>query len=266
MVFSLPDHWVWDFWLGRRWRNDYLFYLHAWRTRWESPNLRHRNASASATLPRPDLAQCGMITAGYLRYCARPAVLTILAALTGSGRVRGPDGLWRLYYTGSRFFAPPAMPTSQMVFGMKWLPEDLFVGGSSPARSQRRRPLLVVMETLGASSWPEEAWRALGCSPIRPGERAQDHRPRQLAAAPTWSARVIGTLFRGHAAGGAPKPSPGAPPDAGAQAHLEKPRNIRGRGAPGCTWISLPRQPQAFGRLASRERARSVVLGVFPAL
>ena len=43
MAFSLPDHWVWDFWLADDGATYHLFYLHAPHAL-GNPDLRHRNA------------------------------------------------------------------------------------------------------------------------------------------------------------------------------------------------------------------------------
>src|SRR3569833_4134345 len=43
MSFSLPDHWVWDFWLADDGQRFHLFFLHAPHNLCD-PELRHRNA------------------------------------------------------------------------------------------------------------------------------------------------------------------------------------------------------------------------------
>ena len=43
MVFALPDHWVWDFWLADDGGLFHLFFLHAPHAL-ADPELRHRNA------------------------------------------------------------------------------------------------------------------------------------------------------------------------------------------------------------------------------
>ena len=150
MGFNLENYWVWDFWLADDGVQYHLFYLHAPKTL-GNPDLRHRNA------------RIGHATSADLRHwtdhgrafdAGTPGSFDGSATWTGSV-VRGPDGLWRMFYTGSRFLAPDSNANIETV-GAATSP-DLF------AWTKQAGPLCVAdarwYETLGTSSWPEEAWR-----------------------------------------------------------------------------------------------------------
>ena len=150
MGFNLPDHWVWDFWLADDGARYHLFYLHAPKSLGH-PDLRHRNARighASSTDLRNWTDHGRAFDAG------QPGSFDGSATWTGSV-VRGPDGLWRMFYTGSRFLSPDSFANIETV-GVVTSP-DLFTWTKHPA------PVCVadaaLYETLGTSSWPEEAWR-----------------------------------------------------------------------------------------------------------
>ncbi|MDR3472717.1 MAG: glycoside hydrolase family 68 protein [Devosia sp.] len=150
MAFSLPDYWVWDFWLADDGHRFHMFFLHAPKSLGD-PELRHRNARighASST----DLAQ--WVSHGTVLGPGAAEGFDGTATWTGSV-VRGPDGLWRMFYTGSRFLSGDAntniesvgIATSRNLLEWTKLP--------GPAVSADRR----WYETLGTSSWPEEAFR-----------------------------------------------------------------------------------------------------------
>lgn len=150
MGFNLPDHWVWDFWLADDGARHHLFYLHAPKSI-GNPDLRHRNA------------RIGHATSDDLRIwtdhglafnAGLPGSFDGSATWTGSV-IRDGDGLWRMFYTGSRFLSPESNANIETV-GLA-TSEDLFTW------TKRRGPICVadpeLYETLGTSSWPEEAWR-----------------------------------------------------------------------------------------------------------
>lgn len=150
MAFLLPDHWVWDFWLADDGTDYHLFYLHAPKSL-GNPDLRHRNARIGHATSS-DLVTWQ--SHGRILDTGAAGSFDDTATWTGSV-VRGPDGLWRLYYTGSRFLSPHSnanvetvgMAVSTDLHNWKKLP-----GPVSVADPQH-------YETLGSSSWPEEAWR-----------------------------------------------------------------------------------------------------------
>lgn len=150
MSFSLPEHWVWDFWFADDGERHHLFYLHAPKSLGD-PNLRHRNARighASSTDLRTWDNHGQVFDAG-------PAPSFDGSATWTGSVLKGPDGLWRMFYTGSRFLSPDTATNIETV-GVATSP-DLMVWEKQPgpicsADSQW-------YETLGTSSWPEEAWR-----------------------------------------------------------------------------------------------------------
>jgi beta-fructofuranosidase len=148
--FSLPDHWVWDFWIADDGEAYHLFFLHAPKSLGH-PDLRHRNARIGHATSRDLLS---WTYHGQAFPAGAPGTFDGTATWTGSV-VRGPDGSWRMYYTGSRFLSPETNANIETV-GMLASP-DLFTWTKRPA------PIAVAdlrwYETLGTSSWPEEAWR-----------------------------------------------------------------------------------------------------------
>ncbi|MEO7223153.1 MAG: hypothetical protein ABIY37_11830 [Devosia sp.] len=161
MGFSLPDHWVWDFWTADDGELFHLFYLHAPKSLGH-PDLRHRNA------------RIGHATSSDLRNwtnhgeafpAGEPGTFDGTATWTGCV-VRGHDGLWRMYYTGSRFLAADSNANVETV-GMLTSP-DLFTWTKRPGPISTADPRWY--ETLGSSSWPEEAWRDPWVFPGTDGE------------------------------------------------------------------------------------------------
>lgn len=150
MAFSLDDHWVWDFWLADDGALFHMYFLHAPRSL-GNPDLRHRNArighATSSNLIDWDFH-------GRIFEAGDAGAFDETATWTGSV-VRGPDGLWRMFYTGTRFLAPDAHPNIETV-GVATSP-DLYRWTKAPGPICRADPRWY--ETLGTSSWPEEAWR-----------------------------------------------------------------------------------------------------------
>ena len=148
--FSLPDYWVWDFWIADDGEQFHLFYLHAPRSLGH-PDLRHRNARIGHATSN-DLRT--WVNHGQAFAAGDPGTFDGTATWTGSV-VRGPDGLWRMYFTGSRFLSPETNANVETI-GMLTSP-DLFTWTKIPG------PISTAdsrwYETLGSSSWPEEAWR-----------------------------------------------------------------------------------------------------------
>lgn len=150
MTFSLPDHWVWDFWLADDGRSYHLFYLHAPHGL-GNPDLRHRNARIGHA------TSTDLVTwrdHGRIFDAGAAGAFDDTANWTGSV-VRAPDGRWMLYYTGSHFLSPDSMANIETV-GMA-VSEDLHAWEKVPGPIVRADPQWY--ETLGSSAWPEEAWR-----------------------------------------------------------------------------------------------------------
>lgn len=96
MVLRLDDKWVWDSWYVRDGGRWHAFFLQAPRSIGE-PELRHWNVSQGHAVSDD------LVTWDYLGTCFRPAergAWDDYTTWTGSV-VKGPDGLWHLFYTGT---------------------------------------------------------------------------------------------------------------------------------------------------------------------
>ena len=150
MAFNIADHWIWDFWLADDGALFHLFYLHAPKSL-GNPDLRHRNARighATSTDLRAWTNHGQIFDAGPV------GSFDGSATWTGSV-VQDADGLWRMFYTGSRFLSPDTFANVETI-GLA-TSTDLFTW------TKQAGPVLVAdrqwYEVLGTSSWPEEAWR-----------------------------------------------------------------------------------------------------------
>lgn len=150
MAFSLADHWVWDFWTADDGQLFHLFYLHAPKSLGHH-DLRHRNARIGHATST-DLIN--WTNHGRAFDAGEPGAFDGTATWTGSV-VRGHDGQWRMYYTGSRFLSAESNANVETV-GMLTSP-DLFTWTKLPGPISIADPRWY--ETLGSSAWPEEAWR-----------------------------------------------------------------------------------------------------------
>lgn len=150
MAFSLTDHWVWDFWTADDGELFHLFYLHAPKSLGH-PDLRHRNARIGHATS-PDLKT--WTNHGRAFEAGAPGAFDGTATWTGS-LVRGRDGTWRMYYTGSRFLAPDSNANVETIGMLE--SSDLFNWTKLPGPVSTADPRWY--ETLGSSAWPEEAWR-----------------------------------------------------------------------------------------------------------
>jgi beta-fructofuranosidase len=150
LAFSLPDHWVWDFWLADDGQAFHLFFLHAPHALGD-PELRHRNARIGHATSS-DLTHWSF----HGRAFEAGASGAFDGAATWTGSVtRGPDGLWRMFYTGS-WFPSATAATNIETIGLATSP-DLWSWTKQPGPIVKADPRWY--ETLGTSSWPEEAWR-----------------------------------------------------------------------------------------------------------
>jgi beta-fructofuranosidase len=148
--FSLPDHWVWDFWTVDDGTTFHLFFLHAPKSLGD-PDRRHRNARIGHATSQ-DLNSWTFH--GEALGPGPAGAFDETATWTGS-IVRDADGLWRLFYTGSRFLSPDSNANIETI-GMA-VSKDLHNWEKRTGPVCRADPQWY--ETLGSSSWPEEAWR-----------------------------------------------------------------------------------------------------------
>jgi beta-fructofuranosidase len=150
MAFSLPDHWVWDFWMADDGERYHLFFLHAPKSL-RDPDLRHRNARIGHASSR-DLMDWDVH--GIAFGAGAPGSFDGSATWTGSV-VRDDHGLWRMFYTGALF------PSTESAVNIESIgvavSSDLFSWSKRPGPALRVDPRWY--ETLGTSGWPEEAWR-----------------------------------------------------------------------------------------------------------
>lgn len=144
------DRWLWDFWHVQEGDTHHLFYLQAARSLGD-PELRHRNATVGHATST-DLID--WTEHGTVLQPGRAGAIDETATWTGS-IVRGDDGLWRMFYTGS-VFPNPATTTNV---------EGITVAVSDDLHTWRKDTSLRLhadsawYERLGDSEWPEEAWR-----------------------------------------------------------------------------------------------------------
>jgi beta-fructofuranosidase len=94
-VLRLADHWIWDSWVAHDGEHHHLFFLRASRAL-HDPDRRHLRATIgharSTDLRTWELLPDALVPADSPAWDDQ-------ATWTGSV-VRGPDGLWRMFYTG----------------------------------------------------------------------------------------------------------------------------------------------------------------------
>ncbi|WP_308208898.1 glycosyl hydrolase family 32 [Microbacterium sp. IEGM 1404] len=149
MTFTLPDHWVWDFWLARDGDTHHMLFLQA-PISLGDPDLRHRNATV------------GHATSSDLRsWTVHGTVLEPTggeapdATATWTGSIVEAAAGWRMFYTGSRFLEPGRITNVETVLAAtsddltEWVKDPGVVVAADPRW----------YETLAAGTWHEEAWR-----------------------------------------------------------------------------------------------------------
>lgn len=149
MTFTLPDHWVWDFWLAHDGDTHHMMFLQAPMSLGD-PDLRHRNASV------------GYATSDDLRsWTVHGTVLEPSggqapdATATWTGSIVRTDADWRMFYTGSRFLREGEITNVETVLAAA--SDDLAAWTKDPAVVVSADPRWY--ETLAHGTWHEEAWR-----------------------------------------------------------------------------------------------------------
>lgn len=97
MALAIKDKWIWDFWLARNGQDWHVYFLQAEKSL-GNPELRHRNVTQGHAVSR-DLSNWT-----HLGTCLRPSsgpAWDDWTTWTGSV-LQSPDGLWHLFYTGTR--------------------------------------------------------------------------------------------------------------------------------------------------------------------
>ncbi len=95
-MLRLPDSWLWDFWVVRDERTYHLFFLYASRAL-HVPERRHLRAGIGHAVST-DLTNWERVADAIVR--DDPPSFDQTATWTGSV-VRGPDGRWSMFYTGT---------------------------------------------------------------------------------------------------------------------------------------------------------------------
>lgn len=144
------DRWIWDFWHVHDGDIHHLFYLQAPRTLGD-PELRHRHATIghATSTDLLDWTEHGTVLGP-----GGVGDVDETATWTGS-IVRGHDGRWHMFYTGSRFLHADSHANVEGITVAT--SDDLFAWVKAPAVRLHAEPAWY--ETLGDSDWPEEAWR-----------------------------------------------------------------------------------------------------------
>ena len=151
-MLTLEGSWVWDFWLADDGDEYHAFFLHA-PTSLGEEGRRHRAARIGHAVSS-DLSSWTVLEGSPF---APGGIGSFDETATWTGSVvRGDDGLWRMFYTGSRFLHPEPLVANIETIG---------VAVSADLRSWEKQPGPVVVadprwyETWGTSEWKEEAWR-----------------------------------------------------------------------------------------------------------
>lgn len=146
-MFRLPDSWVWDFWTIQDGATHHLFFLYASRAL-HDPDRRHLRAAIGHAVST-DLRSWQRVADALVH--GEPGAFDATATWTGSV-VRGPDGRWHLFYTGTT--VQPDGLLQQIGVATS---TDLMRWDKHP------RPLLRAdrrwYETLGQSYWRDEHFR-----------------------------------------------------------------------------------------------------------
>ena len=147
-MLRLPDAWIWDFWLADDGERYHLFFLRASRAL-ADPDRRHFRASVGHAIST-DLYAWTQVSDALVP-ADRPAFDDI-STWTGSV-VRGPDGLWHMYYTGAGS-------------AENGLIQRIGLATSTDLVSWQRHSVAPIVqadarwyEQLGDSTWPDQAWR-----------------------------------------------------------------------------------------------------------
>lgn len=161
-MLSVPGTWIWDFWLADDGERFHIFFLNA-STSLGDPRRRHR-AARIGHASSPDLhtwtEHRAPFDAGGLDSFDETATWTGCV-------VRGHDGLWRMFYTGSRFLAEEPDVAHIEAVGLA-VSADLEHWEKRPGPVTRADPRWY--ETGDLSRTNEETWRDPWVFPDPSGE------------------------------------------------------------------------------------------------
>jgi beta-fructofuranosidase len=147
-MLRLPDSWVWDFWIADDGEQYHLFFLFASRAL-HDPDRRHLRASIGHAVST-DLRSWERLPDALVR--SDPPAYDDVATWTGSV-VKGPDGVWHMFYTGASrkdggLVQTVALATSTDL--LTWHKHE----ANPIVRADPRW-----YERWGDSTWFDEAWR-----------------------------------------------------------------------------------------------------------
>ena len=147
MPYTLPDVWTWDMWFADDGTNYHVFYLKASRALLD-PNRRHFHVTVGHAVS-DDLRSWREVEDALI--ASDGPAFDDFTTWTGSV-LRGPDGLWRMFYTG----------TSRADSGSI---QRVGVATSADLYRWEKRPGIVAeadprwYEKYGSGDWFDEAWR-----------------------------------------------------------------------------------------------------------
>lgn len=147
-MFDLAEAYVWDFWVVDDADQYHLFFLYASRAL-KNPDARHYRASIGHAVSS-DLTNWTRVTDALVRSDA-PAC-DDLATWTGS-IIKGPDGLWYLFYTGATA-APGGSNIQTITYATS---SDLYEWTKASGPILRADPRWY--ELLADGQWHDEAFR-----------------------------------------------------------------------------------------------------------
>ncbi|WP_243076567.1 glycosyl hydrolase family 32 [Microbacterium sp. SS28] len=150
-MLTIAGGWVWDFWLADDGEQFHAFFLNA-PTSLGDEERRHRAARIGHAVSS-DLQSWQLRSSPF--EVGLPGSFDETATWTGSV-VRGDDGLWRMFYTGSQFLGDEPSVANIETVGVA-VSDDLETWTKQPG------PVVAAgsrwYETWGSSDWKEEAWR-----------------------------------------------------------------------------------------------------------
>ena len=153
-MLSLPRAWAWDFWIADDGQDFHLYFLNAPHSLGDA-DLRHRAArighATSSNLIDWTFRNAPVIEAGA------KGEFDDTATWTGCV-VRGDDGLWRMFYTGSRFLYPEPNYANIETVGVA-TSTDLITWVKQPGPITQADARWYETYTGAEGTWKEEAWR-----------------------------------------------------------------------------------------------------------
>ncbi|MGL5928776.1 MAG: glycosyl hydrolase family 32 [Dermatophilaceae bacterium] len=149
-MLRLPDSWVWDAWYVQDEETYHVFFLYASRAL-HDPALRHRNAGIGHAIST-DLVTWERVEDALVS--GPPGAFDDVATWTGSV-VRGDDGRWYMFYTGTTDDGRGAL-IQQIGLATS---DDLCVWHKHPANPVLRADPRWYELVGGVGEWQDEHWR-----------------------------------------------------------------------------------------------------------